>query len=209
MEQSKRVAIIAYDGVDELDLAGTLAPLIKASNIDLCGVKLTTNVIGSGPFRLSSGLLMSPDKTFSDPCDFCNLDAVVLPGGEGAATATQDPALSNFVLGARSAGVPFYAVCSGVLILRDLHLIKGLLVACHSQKTQLLATSGCRLGSGVIRDQWLVSAGGFGPGDGLKGVELAFHLLKDMAPDLVASVAKRMELWPQTSLRCAAEKQAL
>ena len=58
---------------------------------------------------------------------------------------------------------------------------------------------GLFLSSGVIRDQWLVSAGGFGPRDGLKGTEIAFRLLQDLAPDLVMKVANRMELWPQAS----------
>ena len=201
MARYRRVAIIAYNGVDELDLSGVLAPLIKAGGAALSDIMLSTDVIGPGPFRGNAGLLMVPDMTFSDPYNFDTLDALVLPGGGGAATAAQDPALSGFVLGARAASVPFYAVCSGVLILRDLQLLKGLVVACHSKKRQLLETSGCKLGSGVVRDQWLVSAGGFGPGDGLKGAEIAFRLLKDIAPDLVTPVADRMELWPQRSDR--------
>ncbi|MBV8549528.1 MAG: DJ-1/PfpI family protein [Alphaproteobacteria bacterium] len=205
MQRVKRIAIVAYDGVDELDLAGTLAPLRKASEIDEGGVTLAAEVIGSGPFRLSSGLTVLPDVKFTMLYDFSCLDAVVLPGGRGASAAVQDTNLSNFLLSAKNASVPFYTVCSGVLILRDLHLLDGLLVACHGQKAHLLAASGCRLGAGVIRDKWLVSSGGFAPGDGLKGVEIAFHLLRDIAPDLVAPVAAKMELWPQTSLHCAEE----
>jgi AraC family transcriptional regulator, transcriptional activator FtrA len=197
--RSRRVAIIAYNGVDELDLSGVLAPLIKAGDATPPDVKLSTEVIGPGPFRGSAGLQMTPDFTFADVRDVHTLDALVLPGGRGAATAAQDPGLAAFVLGARAARVPFYAVCSGVLILRDLRLLEGLHVASHSQKKQLLETSGCKLGSGVIRDQWLVSAGGFGPRDGLKGTEIAFSLLQDLAPDLVMKVANRMELWPQAS----------
>jgi len=207
MGRSRRVAIIAYNGVDELDLAGVLAPLVKAGDTARHCIELSTDVIGPGPFRGSSNLLITPSRNFSDPYDFEALDALVVPGGKGAATAAQDPTLSSFVLGARAAGVPFYTVCSGVLILRDLHLLEGMHVANHGQKSHLLAKSGCRIGSGVIRDQWLVSAGGFSPGDGLKGTEIAFHLLKDIAPDLVMLVANRMELWPQTSERCVAVEQ--
>lgn len=195
------VAILAYEAVDELDLSGTLAPLVKAG--------LETHVIGSGPVRGSSGLLITPDRIFADPYDYATLDALVLPGGKGAGTAALDLALSSFVLGSRSAGVPFYAVCSGALILRDLNLLDGLLVASHGQKKELLMTAGCKMGSGVIRDQWLVSAGGFAPGDGLKSTEVAFRILQDIAPDSVAQVASRMELWPQTSERRVASRQVL
>lgn len=206
--RSLRVAIVAYDGVDELDLAGALAPLAKAGDVLLPDVELKTDVVGPGPFQGSSGLLITPDRTFADLCDFAALDAIVLPGGKGAATAAQDPALSGFVLGARAAGVPFYAVCSGVLILRDLHLLNGLCVAIHGQKRQLLAASGCKVESGVVRDQWLLSAGGFGPGDGPKGAEIAFHVLQDLAPDRVRAVANRMELWPQMDEQCVTAEYA-
>jgi putative intracellular protease/amidase len=199
MKWSRRVAIIAYNGVDELDFVGVLAPLVKARDAVIPDAEFITEVIGPTPFRGSSGLLMTPDKAFSDQHEFSILDALVLPGGKGADTATQDPALSDFVLRARAARVPFYTVCSGVLILRDLNLLDGMLVAIHGKKEHLLKTSGCKTGSGVIRDKWLVSAGGFGPGDGPKGAEVAFHLLRDIATDLVLPVADRMELWPQTS----------
>jgi AraC family transcriptional regulator, transcriptional activator FtrA len=200
MACSRRVAIIAYNGVDELDLSGVLAPLVKAGDTVSPGVKLRTEVVGAGPFRGSAGLRMTPDVTFADFHDVHALDALVLPGGRGAITAAQDAGLARFVLRARSARVPFYAVCSGALILRDLQLLRGLRVASHSQKTQLLEASGCTLCSGVVRDQWLVSAGGFGPGDGLKGTEIAFSLLQDIAPELVMEVASRMELWPQARI---------
>jgi putative intracellular protease/amidase len=190
--------IITYEGVDELDLAGVLAPLTKAGEAAPMGTELRTLVIGPGPFRGSCGLLMTSERSFSDPFDFAALDALVLPGGRGAETAARDPWLSRFVLGARTASVPFYTVCSGVLILRDLHLLEGLNVASHARKRHMLSASGCKSGSGVIHDQWLVSAGGFSPGDGLKAAEVAFHLLKDIAPDLVEPVAGRMELWPQS-----------
>jgi putative intracellular protease/amidase len=199
MKRSRRIAIVTYNGVDELDLAGVLAPLVKAGEAGLPDASLHTEIIGSSSFRGSSGLLITPVRNFSDQVDFSTMDALVLPGGKGAATATQDAALSDFVLRARAGGVKFYAVCSGVLILRNLDLLKGLRIASHSKKRHLLAMSGCKLGSGVIRDKWLVSAGGFNPGDGLKGVEIAFQILKDLAPGLVMPVADRMELWPQTS----------
>lgn len=195
MVRTRRVAIIAYNGVDELDLSGVLAPLVKAGNAAPSGFELLTEVVGSGAFRGSAGLLMTPNATFADVC-VRTLDALVLPGGRGAATAAQDPELADLVHRARAAQVPFYAVCSGALILRDLQLLQGLLVASHSQKTTLLETTGCKLGSGIIRDEWLVSAGGFRSGDGLKSTEIAFRLLQDLAPELVMAVASRMEYWP-------------
>lgn len=194
----RRVAIIAYDGVDELDLTGVLAPLIKAGSVAPLGFGLLTEVAGSGPFRGSAGLTMTPNVAFEDVC-VGTLDALVLPGGSGAATAARDPELAALVHRARAAQVPFYAVCSGVLILRDLQLIQGLLVASHGRKTKLLEAAGCKLGSGVIRDEWLVSAGGFRSGDGLKSTEIAFRLLQDLAPELVTTVANRMEYWPHGS----------
>lgn len=202
-KQLRRVAIIAYDDVEELDLVGVLAPLAKA------GAELAIEIMGPASFRGSSGLQMAPDRTFTSAYDFSTLVAVVLPGGKGAASATQDPALSDFLRRARSAGVRFYAVCSGVLILRDLELLDGLLVASHHKKRHLLGTSGCNLGAGVLRDQWLVSAGGFSPGDGPKGVEIAFQILRDIAPDLVVPVADQMELWPMTSAQSAPTEHGL
>jgi AraC family transcriptional regulator, transcriptional activator FtrA len=205
MGKSRRVVVIAYNGVDEFDLAGVLAPLVKASELTLPDAELNIDVVASGPCRGSSGLRISPDRTFSDPRALESLNALVIPGGKGAATAAEDSDLAGFVLRARAGSIPFYVVCSGLLILRDLKLLDGLVVASHAQKRQLLATSGCRLGSGVIRDQWLVSAGGFAPGDGPKGAEIAFHLLKEIVPDTVTRVAERMELWPQTTEQCSVE----
>lgn len=204
MGRPRRIAILSYQGVDEFDLAGTLAPLRKAGEAAPDDSALHVEVIGPGPLRGSSGLLITPDRTFADPGDARTLDALVLPGGRGAATASTDPALSAFVRCAHSAGVPFYAVCSGVLILRDLGLLEGLHVASHGQKRSLLAGAGCTVGSGVIRDRWLVSASGFGPGDGPKGAAIGFRLLEDIAPEHVAAVAARLELWPRAGERFAA-----
>lgn len=201
MSCARRVAIVAYNGVDELDLSGVLAPLVKAGDAFLPDVKLSTEVIGPGPFRGSAGLRMTPDVTFDGFQDVRTLDALVLPGGRGAATAAQDPGLAGLVLGARAAGVKFYAVCSGALILRDLQLLHGVRVAIHGRKRGLLSACGCELGSGVVSDRWLVSAGGFGPRDGLKGTEIAFSVLQDLAPGSIKEVADRMELWPQASVQ--------
>lgn len=191
-----RVGIVAYEAVDELDLAGLYGPLSKASGARESG-GLQVMVLGpNGSFRGSGGLRMQADMGYAAP-ETAHLDVLALPGGRGAATASSDPQIRGLLACARQRGVPVYAVCTGALLLSDLGLLRGMTVAAHGAKATAVAREGgCRTTHGLVRDRWLVSAGGFGPGEGLKSIEVAYAILRDFAPDTVESVACRMEVWP-------------
>lgn len=188
------VLVLAYDGADDLDFFGAWSVLSKAAqsaSAPECadGLKLHTLCLG-GRFTSSSGLAV----TAPDALDWRAADAVVVPGGSGALDASRSGPLQARLLELRENGARFYTICSGALVLAASGLLRGMRVAIHGSKRELIADSGCReIVSGCHEDQWLTSIGG-APSQSVKSIEIGFRVLKDFCPGLAHPVSRRMEI---------------
>jgi len=191
------ILLLAYDGVDELDLVGAYSVLSKAGNISGpadFGVILNVKLIGtSNLIKTAGSITLSEVELISE---LTLADAVIVPGGRGASAAAEDPRIQTFMKGMQARGVPVFSICSGALIVARAGLAYGKRIAIHHDKKpslSLLAVG--EIASGLVTDQTLCSVGG-DISMSVKSVDIAFEVLARFAPHTIGAVSKRMELYP-------------
>lgn len=197
------IALLAYPGVDELDLFGGYALLAKAGSIaQETGAPPVTAVITAEEPEVhgSGGVTFRAQEELSV---VERAQAVVVPGGRGAAAAAKAPRLRHFLRRADDRNARLYSVCSGALVLAGAGLTKGRALAIHAAKrTQLTEQGAARAASGLIHDGRICSVGG-DVRDSVKSADLAFALLADLRPELVEPVTRRTEISPGRQARQA------
>lgn len=198
-----RVAILAYEGVDELDLVSVYTPLSKAAESPAPRFPVLPLLVGTtSRVRGSNGL------TFEVACGVAELDAadaVVIPGGAGVHRLHEDAALGAALARVVARQTPLYTICSGVFVLARLGLIEGRHVAVHARKREELTRLGVgEVASGFVRDGHLRSIGGAADESYVKGLEMSYHILEDFCPEAIEYVASRLETRPRL---CAASQE--
>src|SRR5713226_2385611 len=189
-----RIAVLAYEGVDELDLFGAYVPLAKAraalprpADLALWIGAADPEVAGSNGVRIHAQAGLDTVRSVT---------ALVIPGGRGVAEACQDARYLAAVRDAHQAGAVLYAVCSGSFLIAAAGLASGRTLAVHARKRRELAALGsCAVADTLVRDGALCSVGGSRERR-VKGVDLAFQVLRDWLPGAVEPVAARLETEP-------------
>jgi AraC family transcriptional regulator, transcriptional activator FtrA len=187
-----RVCVLAFPGVDELDLFGAYVPVAKAAAQDDTGLQVRIvsadeRVVGANGAEVlaHAGLDWAEDA-----------HALVVPGGSGVALVGEDDRYVDLLSEAYRRGVRLYAVCSGVFLLAAAGIVVGRWVAVHHGKRhQLTEVADCHVTAGIVRDPPVCSIGGETT-RGVKGVDLGFQLLRDLVPAAVPYVTDRMETRP-------------
>ena len=126
------IGVLAFSGVDELDLFGVLSVLNKANTkLDQA---FNLKVLGLNDWeKTSGGSIIS-----THPITKSEWDVLVLPGGSAALAASDSHAYDEFIKHQINAGTKIYTVCSGVLLLRRLGYLRGKVLACHANKKEHL-----------------------------------------------------------------------
>ena len=184
---SVHVVVLAYPGVDEVDLFGGYVPLVKA-NLPVLIAAADEEVRGANGalLRRHQSLRAVPGAT-----------VLLVPGGHGVHAAGEDPRYVAAVSEAYRRGAHLYAVCSGAFLLAAAGLTSGHVLATHASKQARLAELGrCEVVDGLVRSGRIRSIGGR-RGHGLKAVELAFQILRDWCPAAVDEVSARLEYQPE------------
>lgn len=190
------IALLAYPGVDELDLFGGYALLAKAGSIaeESGAPPITAVITAEDPEIHGSG-----GVTFRAQEELSVLErahAVVVPGGRGAAAAAEAPQLRRLLRQVDDRNARLYSVCSGALVLAGAGLTEGRTLAIHAAKrSQLTERGAARAVSGLLHDGRICSVGG-DVRDSVKSVDLAFALLADLRPELIDPVTRRTEISP-------------
>lgn len=149
------IAIPVYAGVSELELG------IMVTVCRLCGGEQATKTVNRSRASIvtAGGLVSTPHVLYAalpEPA------ALLIPGGPGAAKASRDPLLKTFLTA--HATLPTGASGSGLLLLGEAGILKGLEVGCREDLTDTLWGYGVKeLHPGsVITDGHLCSTpGGF------------------------------------------------
>ncbi len=188
------VSVLAYDGVDELDLFGVYSVLAKAQ---ASGAIADVGLFAPGPSVTASGgaeIRTAPLKRFNPGCN-----VLVVPGGSGAAETAKSNLLSRPVRAAHNRGARIYCCCSGALIVASaLKLLDGQLAIHARKKAELKAIFKGEVVDGLIESNGIVSIGGR-RSTSVKSVDLAFRILSDLDPDLPGEISRRTEIaWSGT-----------
>ncbi|MDJ0933557.1 DJ-1/PfpI family protein [Breoghania sp.] len=182
-----QVTVLAYDGVDELDLFGLYSVLAKARG-RFDGLKL---VPPDSPVTGSAGT-----EFVTEPANLtiADSDALVIPGGRRAADIAETRYFAPVIRHLHSRGARIYCCCSGTLILAAaLKSTDGVSAIHHRKRDQLKSVFGGRIETGFVESNSIVSVGGQ-ISRSVKSVDLAFRLLADVDPSLADRISDRMEI---------------
>ncbi|MFO7834141.1 MAG: DJ-1/PfpI family protein [Halohasta sp.] len=188
-----QIAIIVFDGVDELD---AIAPFEVFDNARQAGAGLDVRLcsLDSAEITASHGLRLGVDHRLAD----LDPDLLVVPGGQwgargetGAWAEAERGDLPEAIGRLHNEGVDLAAVCTGGMLLARAGVTDGRPATTHASAREELGESGAELVDGrVVDDGDLVTAGGV-----TAGLDLAVYLVAREFGDGVAErVARRMEL---------------
>jgi transcriptional regulator GlxA family with amidase domain len=134
MDRARNVAVVAYEKMDLLDLAGPFDVFAVASNWGR-DFRVYTVAEKAGPVKTVSGITISPKYGFGD-CP--EPDILVVPGGLGARTEMHNEALTGWIRSAAEGAEIVLSVCTGALLLAKAGLLDGLRVTTNRRALDLL-----------------------------------------------------------------------
>jgi transcriptional regulator GlxA family with amidase domain len=131
----RQIAIVAYPGVQSLDITGPLEvftaaqQLIEATGRPGRGYEVQLLSRTGEPLRTSSGLSITPDARLRDAR--LPLDTLLVPGGAGRAEAVADEALLGWIADVSATARRTASVCTGAFLLAQAGLLDGRRATTH------------------------------------------------------------------------------
>jgi transcriptional regulator GlxA family with amidase domain len=158
------LGILLFDDAEELDFVGPWEVFTMAT-LDLADSRVVTIAQRTGPVRCAKGLQVLPH------CDFAaapDLDAILVPGGQGTRREAENPVLLDWLAKAASRCQWVTSVCTGSLLLHASGLAIGRRITTHWAFVEALrgrAPDATVLeGVRYVRDGNLVTAAGVSAG---------------------------------------------
>ncbi|HLJ28683.1 MAG TPA: DJ-1/PfpI family protein [Candidatus Angelobacter sp.] len=190
----KRIGILIFDDVEELDFVGPLevfGMISCANQLEIMIIAETVHEV-----RCHYGLRVVPSHSL-DQCP--PLDLLIVPGGPGARKhARENPAILEFVR--RQEGY-LASVCTGALVLASAGVLKNENATTHHNRLEMLREYP---GVKVERDVRLVIGDRVATSAGVSaGIDLSLSLLSRWwGEDVAQQVAENME-WESEAWRMA------
>lgn len=189
-----RVVLLAYDGMNLLDLAGPLQALTTANRSAKAGepTRYETIVISAegGPVVTSSGLpvITAPVSSVADLA----IDTLIAPGGCWGEEYEVEPALRDFIVSRAGSVRRLCSVCTGAFMLAAAGQLDGRRVATHWAWLDKLKSRHPALeidaDSIFIRDGALWTSAGVS-----SGIDLTLALIEeDFGPRIAIDAARQM-----------------
>jgi transcriptional regulator GlxA family with amidase domain len=169
-----RIAIVLFDGAEELDWAGpweVLAAWAKQWPDD--GVEVYTVADALEPITCAKGLRVLPDYAWEDAP---TPDVVVWPGGMGTRAQLGDERVRERVRALAATGALMTSVCTGSTVYADAGLLDGRPATTHWGSLERLATLGNDIRvdaeARFVDDGDVITAAGVSA-----GIDMALHLV--------------------------------
>ena len=187
-----KIAIVIYDGFDELDAIGPYEVLRNAAR---GGADVTVELVTREPadrVTASHDLVIVPHAVLD-----ASFDLVIVPGGgwgeraeAGAWSEAQRGDLPASIRRAREGGAALASVCTGAMLLAAAGVTAGRLATTHHSALEDLASRGAEVvDQRVVDDGDLVTAAGV-----TAGIDLALWLVeREWGAGLAAGIAREME----------------
>jgi transcriptional regulator GlxA family with amidase domain len=196
----RNVVIVAYEGVQSLDLTGPLevftgARAVLAARGIRAGGHVVRTVAGDGsPLRTSSGLTLVPDGSLRDARAW-PIDTLIVAGGSGSRAACEDEALVAFIRDTAREARRTAAVCTGAFLLAQAGLLSGRRATTHWTAAEDLARAfpdvevdGEKI---YVRDGSIWTSAGV-----TAGMDLALALVEeDLDRDAALKIARHLVLF--------------
>lgn len=189
-----RVVLLAYDGMNLLDLAGPLQALTTANRSVEAGepARYETIVISAegGPVITSSGLpvLTVPVVSVGD----LSIDTLIAPGGCWGEEYEVEPALRDFIMARAGSVRRLCSVCTGAFLLAAAGQLDGRTVATHWAWLDKL--KGRHPALEVDADSIFIRDGALWTSAGVSsGIDLTLALIEeDFGPRVAIDAARQM-----------------
>jgi transcriptional regulator GlxA family with amidase domain len=195
----RQIAIVAYPGVQSLDVTGPLEvfagarELIAAEARQERGYEVSILSRDGAPLQTSSGLTIAPHgRVCGTPAD---IDTLIVAGGHGCMEAAGDSALIEWIAQVAGTARRTVSVCTGAFLLARAGLLDGRVVTTHWAAAGELA----RLHPAVqvdpepifVRDGPIWTSAGV-----TAGMDLALALVEeDLDRDAALTIARRLVLF--------------
>ena len=177
-----KIAIVVFDGVEELDFVGPWEVLSAwASQHPDDGVEVFTvgwtEADPPAPITCAKRLRVIPDRPRTG---LASADVVLVPGGKGTRPLMDDAALLAALRGADARQATITSVCTGSLLLAAAGLLDGRPATTHWSALDRLAAAGTSIevrpdDRFVVSDR-IVTAAGVSA-----GIDMALHLVAQLA----------------------------
>ena len=186
-----RIAIVLFDGAEELDWAGPWEVLAAwATQWPDDGVEVYTVADSTEPITCAKGLRVLADHTWEDaPAP----DVVLWPGGMGTHAQLGDERVRERVRALAAADTLMTSVCTGALVFADAGLLDGRPATTHHASLELLASLGrdidVRGQERFVDDGEVITAAGVSA-----GIDMALHLVSRLhSPERAAAVRREIQ----------------
>ena len=189
-----RIAVVVFDGFDELDAIGPLEVLRNAAAMGDAGLQVDLVALdGAAEVTGSHGLVVRTDG----PLDPGRFDLLVIPGGgwpargaQGAGAEAAGGDLPAASAAAHRAGAVVATVCTGAMLATAAGLTRGRPAVTHHGAIEELRSSGAEVVEArVVDDGDLVTAGGV-----TSGIDMALWLVeRHFGAELADAVAAEIE----------------
>jgi len=187
------IAVVVYDGFDELDAVGPYEVLSAAADAG-CDLTVSLRTLEqTDEVTAGHGLRIGVDGTLAD----ADPDVVVVPGGgwsdrsdASAWAEARKGDLPDAIAELRASGVELAAVCTGGMLLAEAGVLDGRPAITHaSALDDLRATDAEVVDARVVDDGDVLTAGGV-----TSGIDLALHLVERLCgPEMAEQMATRIE----------------
>ena len=194
-EPMRNVVLVAFDGVQSLDVTGPLEVFAAATQAladPAAGYRVEVRTTDGRAVRTSSGLGIQPHGTLADAG---GIHTLMVAGGDGTRPALADPALIGWLREAAPRCRRVTSVCSGAFLLAEAGLLDGRRATTHWSVCDLLARR--YPGVTVDADPIYVRDGDVWTSAGVTaGMDLALALVEeDHGRQLALDVARRLVLF--------------
>jgi len=195
MTDITHVAIVLYEGFDELDAVGPYEVFRTTNAMGGAVDASLVTLVPSQSITASHGLTVEPDDVLLGQPDI-----VLVPGGgwndrsgAGAWAEVQDGTIPDRLATLHENGVRIASVCTGALLVADAGLLDGRPATTHHSARDDLADYGADVSEDrVVDDGDIITAGGV-----TSGIDLALHLVEGYCDaEIAEQVADEME-WQQ------------
>lgn len=196
---NRNVAIVAFPGVQSLDVAGPLEVFAGAQQLLATAgdprASYTVRVLSmdGAPLRASSGLMLVPDGPLERAPR--TIDTLIVAGGPGSREAAQDPRLLRWVRRRAQRARRTASVCTGAFVLAAAGLLDGRRATTHWSAASTLAR--LHPDVDVDPDPIYVRDGNVWTSAGVTaGMDLALALVEeDLDRDVALTIARHLVLF--------------
>ncbi len=191
-----RIAIVLFDGAEELDFAGPWEVLAYwAQQVAEAEVEVVTVAASLDPITAAKGLRVLPDRTWDD---VGAIDVLVMPGGKGTRPLiTPHEPLHERLRDLSDAGTLMTSVCTGSLVFAAAGLLKDRPATTHYDSLDLMrwldSSIDLRPDARYVDDGNVVTAAGVSA-----GIDMALHLVIRLdSEDAARQVKREIQYDPQ------------